>query len=56
MLTEISRRLYNFETDQPGELPLRKDDLVEAVTKDDGGWWLIKKGNQEGWVPSNVSP
>jgi hypothetical protein len=36
-------------------LPLRKDDIVEAVTKDDGGWWLIKKGNSEGWVPSNVS-
>lgn len=48
-------RLYKFDTDQPGEMSLRKDDLVEPVTKDDGGWWLVKKGTQEGWVPTNVS-
>ncbi|GAA6000111.1 class I myosin [Rhodotorula paludigena] len=47
------KALFAFETDQPGELPLAKDELVEVVTKDDGGWWLIKKGTQEGWAPSN---
>lgn len=53
-LTSVARSLFAFETDQPGELPLKKDDILEVVTKDDGGWWLIKKGSQEGWAPSNV--
>ncbi|BGP14732.1 hypothetical protein JCM10213_004328 [Rhodosporidiobolus nylandii] len=50
---EKYKALFNFETDQAGELALTKDELVEVVTKDDGGWWLIKKGAQEGWAPSN---
>ncbi|GAA5820874.1 hypothetical protein JCM10212_006566, partial [Sporobolomyces blumeae] len=50
---EKYKALFTFETDQPGELALRKDELVEVVTKDDGGWWLIKKGSNEGWAPSN---
>ncbi|BGP30876.1 class II myosin [Rhodotorula toruloides] len=50
---EHYKALFTFETDQPGELPLKKDDILEVVTKDDGGWWLIKKGSQEGWAPSN---
>ncbi|GAA6014234.1 hypothetical protein JCM10207_006141 [Rhodosporidiobolus poonsookiae] len=50
---EKFKALFTFETDQPGELALTKDELVEVVTKDDGGWWLIKRGAQEGWAPSN---
>ncbi|GAA6034384.1 hypothetical protein JCM8097_002697 [Rhodosporidiobolus ruineniae] len=50
---EKYKALFTFETDQPGELALTKDELVEVVTKDDGGWWLIKKGAKEGWAPSN---
>ncbi|BGP38773.1 class II myosin [Rhodotorula kratochvilovae] len=50
---EKYKALFTFETDQPGELALTKDELVEVVTKDDGGWWLIKRGSQEGWAPSN---
>ncbi|GAA5861407.1 hypothetical protein JCM8547_006120 [Rhodosporidiobolus lusitaniae] len=50
---EMYKATFTFETDQPGELALVKDELVEVVTKDDGGWWLIKKGAQEGWAPSN---
>jgi hypothetical protein len=30
-------RLFTFETDQPGEIALRKDELVEVVSQDDGG-------------------
>ncbi|GAA5831836.1 hypothetical protein JCM3766R1_000120 [Sporobolomyces carnicolor] len=47
------KALFTFETDQPGEIALTKDELVEVVSQDDGGWWLIKKGAQEGWAPSN---
>ncbi|GAA5911187.1 hypothetical protein JCM6882_006601 [Rhodosporidiobolus microsporus] len=50
---EKYKALFTFETDQAGELALTKDELVEVVTKDDGGWWLIKRGTQEGWAPSN---
>lgn len=38
---------------QDGEMSLQKEDLVELVDKDDNGWWLVKKGNEEGWAPSN---
>ncbi|GAA5969737.1 hypothetical protein JCM11641_008022 [Rhodosporidiobolus odoratus] len=50
---EKYKALFTFETDQPGELSLTKDELLEVVTQDDGGWWLVKRGSQEGWAPSN---
>ncbi len=46
------RAKYNFQG-QASELSLVKDDLVELVEKDDNGWWLVKKGTEEGWTPSN---
>jgi myosin-1 len=46
------RAKYAFEG-QAGELSLVKDGLVELVEKDDNGWWLVKKGAEEGWAPSN---
>ena len=46
------RAKYDFQG-QAGELSLVKDDLVELVEKDDNGWWLVKKGTEEGWAPSN---
>ncbi|KAF9486594.1 hypothetical protein BDN70DRAFT_870194 [Pholiota conissans] len=38
---------------QEGEMSLKKDDIVELVEKDDNGWWLVKKGAEEGWAPNN---
>ncbi|KAH9968821.1 P-loop containing nucleoside triphosphate hydrolase protein [Russula dissimulans] len=46
------RAKYAFEG-QASELCLAKDDLVELVEKDDNGWWLVKKGSEEGWAPNN---
>ncbi|KAG8784321.1 class II myosin [Serendipita sp. 397] len=43
---------YAFQG-QEGELTLQKDELVELVQKDDNGWWLVKRGNEEGWAPYN---
>ncbi|KIM88855.1 hypothetical protein PILCRDRAFT_3023 [Piloderma croceum F 1598] len=38
---------------QEGEMTLVKDELYELIEKDDNGWWLIKKDNEEGWAPNN---
>ncbi|KAI9512881.1 myosin class I heavy chain [Russula earlei] len=46
------RAKYAFEG-QAGELSLVKDDLVTLVEKDENGWWLVKRGAEEGWAPSN---
>lgn len=46
------RAKYAFEG-QAGELSFVKDDLVELIEKDNNGWWLVKKGTEEGWAPSN---
>ncbi|KDQ12226.1 hypothetical protein BOTBODRAFT_56806 [Botryobasidium botryosum FD-172 SS1] len=46
------KAVFNFDGEE-GEMSLRKDDLVELIRKDDNGWWLVKKGGQEGWSPSN---
>lgn len=43
---------YPFQG-QDGELSLEKDEIVELVKKDDNGWWLMKRGNEEGWAPYN---
>ncbi|CAG8616843.1 14409_t:CDS:10 [Funneliformis mosseae] len=45
--------VYNFVTEDAGELPFKPDDLLEILEKDDNGWWLAKKDGQQGWVPSN---
>ncbi|CAG8461797.1 11157_t:CDS:10 [Acaulospora colombiana] len=45
--------IYDFVTEDPGELSFRKDEILEITEKDDNGWWLAKKDNEQGWVPSN---
>lgn len=42
-----------FETEEDGEIPLSMGDLVEVVQEEENGWWLVKKGGQQGWAPSN---
>jgi len=42
-----------FETEEEGEIALSKGDLVEVIQEADNGWWLIKKGGEQGWAPSN---
>jgi myosin I len=38
---------------QEGEMTLVKDEVYELIEKDDNGWWLIKRGSDEGWAPNN---
>ncbi|MBW0488736.1 hypothetical protein O181_028451 [Austropuccinia psidii MF-1] len=42
-----------FETEEEGELALLNGDLVEVIQEENNGWWLVKKGHQQGWAPSN---
>lgn len=49
---DMYKALYNF-SGQAGEMNLTKGEMVEVKTKDDNGWWLVVKGGQEGWAPSN---
>ncbi|KAA1115098.1 class II myosin [Puccinia graminis f. sp. tritici] len=45
--------ICEFETEESGEIALSKGDLVEVIQEADNGWWLIKKGTEQGWAPSN---
>ncbi|KAG0365135.1 class II myosin [Gamsiella multidivaricata] len=47
------KAVYNFESQDAGEVSFVKDDLMEILEKDENGWWLAKKDGKEGWVPSN---
>lgn len=47
------KAIYNFESEDNGEVSFVKDDLMEILEKDENGWWLAKKDGKEGWVPSN---
>ncbi|MCO5589704.1 hypothetical protein L7F22_043672 [Adiantum nelumboides] len=45
--------LYDFHTDQDGEMAITAGEQVEVTSKEDNGWWLVKKGGKEGWSPSD---
>lgn len=47
------KAIYNFVSEDSGEVSFVKDDLMEILEKDENGWWLAKKDGKEGWVPSN---
>ncbi|KAF9903382.1 class II myosin [Lobosporangium transversale] len=47
------KAIYNFESQDAGEVSFVKDDVMEILEKDENGWWLAKKDGKEGWVPSN---
>lgn len=45
--------LYDFETSNEGEMAVSAGEQLEVVTKEDNGWWLVKKAGREGWAPSD---
>ncbi|KAF9987090.1 class II myosin [Modicella reniformis] len=47
------KAIYNFESQDAGEISFSKDDIMDVLEKDENGWWLAKKDGKEGWVPSN---
>ncbi|KAJ4485765.1 P-loop containing nucleoside triphosphate hydrolase protein [Lentinula aciculospora] len=50
---ELYKAKYAFNGEE-GEMSLKKDDIVEVISKEgDNGWWLVKKDGVEGWAPIN---
>ncbi|KAJ3837340.1 P-loop containing nucleoside triphosphate hydrolase protein [Lentinula raphanica] len=50
---DLYKAKYAF-TGEEGEMSLKKDDIVEVISKEgDNGWWLVKKDGVEGWAPIN---
>ncbi|CAD6890277.1 unnamed protein product [Tilletia controversa] len=49
----MHKALYAYATSNDGEMTLVEGELVEVVTKENNGWWLIKKGATEGWAPAS---
>lgn len=45
--------LRNFKTDDEGSnLTLTKGQRLTVIEKSPNGWWLVKVGDDEGWIPS----
>lgn len=45
--------LYDFDTSAEGEMAISVGEQVEVSSKEDNGWWLVRKGGKEGWAPSD---
>lgn len=50
---QLYKVLYDFETTSEGEMAISVGEQVEVSSKEDNGWWLVKKGGREGWAPSD---
>jgi len=44
--------VYTYESEEPGDLNLNRDEVV-LVTKKDGDWWTGVIGDRSGIFPSN---
>ncbi|KAI8336797.1 hypothetical protein BC941DRAFT_376739 [Chlamydoabsidia padenii] len=49
---EYAQALYDFDAQQPGDLPLREGDRIEIIEKAED-WWKGRIGNQVGIFPGN---
>ncbi|KAE8228548.1 hypothetical protein CF326_g6515 [Tilletia indica] len=49
----MHKALYAYATSNDGEMALVEGELVEVVTKENNGWWLVKKSGSEGWAPTS---
>ena len=50
----LYKSLYDFKAEEPDELPLRKEEVVEVVSKDQDPWWVGRNSNgDDGFIPSN---
>lgn len=43
----------DFLAENDGELGLQSGEEVQVLEQPDGGWWFVKTGNGEGWVPAS---
>ncbi|KAI4888271.1 hypothetical protein NFI96_013856, partial [Prochilodus magdalenae] len=49
---QLYRSTTEFQQGAPGELSLPAGVLVEVLEKQQSGWWFVRWGAQEGWVPT----
>ncbi|XP_017564319.1 SH3 and PX domain-containing protein 2A isoform X1 [Pygocentrus nattereri] len=49
---QLYRSTAEFQQGAPGELSLPAGVLVEVLEKQQSGWWFVRWGAQEGWVPT----
>lgn len=45
--------LYSYQANESDELSFYKNDVLEILEKNDDDWWLAKKGDEIGMIPSN---
>lgn len=52
--TEVSAcAIYAYNPTESDEISVRKGDIVTLLETYDDGWWLVKRGDASGLVPSN---
>ncbi|KAG9268233.1 SH3 and PX domain-containing protein 2A-like [Astyanax mexicanus] len=49
---QLYRSTAQFQHSAPGELSLPAGVIVEVLEKQQSGWWFVRWGAQEGWVPT----
>ena len=50
----LYKALYDFKAEEPDELPLKKEEVIEVVSKEQDPWWIGRNNNgDDGFVPSN---
>lgn len=45
--------LYDFHASETDELSFEKDDVLEVIEKQEDDWWLVRRNNEMGLIPSN---
>lgn len=43
----------DFEAENEGELSVREGQEVTVLDQPEGGWWFVKCGHDEGWIPAS---
>ena len=45
--------VYNFRSDEEGDLPFRKGDVITVTLVDKSGWWTGELNGKVGIFPAN---
>lgn len=49
----LATAIYNYKRSNADELSFTKGETLEIISQDDDHWWVAKKGDFSGYVPSN---
>jgi hypothetical protein len=50
---EQYRAISNYKKSNREQMDLSTDQVYDVISKDTSGWWLLKKGEHQGWVPAS---